>query len=50
MMDESIEVGNDCAIERGTDPDIDRVMRSYTACLIGCIGAWKNDNPEVFAP
>ncbi|WP_028559656.1 hypothetical protein [Paenibacillus pinihumi] len=25
-------------------------MRSYTACLIGCIGAWRNDNPEVFAP
>lgn len=25
-------------------------MRSYQACLIGCIGAWRNDNPEVFAP
>ncbi|MFB6366323.1 hypothetical protein ACFCP7_20080 [Paenibacillus elgii] len=32
------------------DSEIDRVMRSYTACLIGCIGAWRNDNPEVFAP
>lgn len=27
----------------------DRVLRSYTACLIGCIGAWRSDNPEVFA-
>jgi hypothetical protein len=27
-----------------------RVLRSCTACLIGCIGAWKSDNPEVFAP
>lgn len=26
------------------------VMISYTACLIGCIGAWRNDNPEVYAP
>lgn len=25
-------------------------MISYQACLIGCIGAWRNDNPEVFAP
>lgn len=25
-------------------------LRSYTACLIGCIGAWRNDNPEVYAP
>ncbi|MEY9094288.1 hypothetical protein [Paenibacillus sp. RC84] len=25
-------------------------MISCTACLIGCIGAWRNDNPEVFAP
>lgn len=25
-------------------------MRSYTACLIGCIGAWRNDHPEIFAP
>lgn len=44
------EMGNDFAIDRGIDPDIDRVMRSYTACLIGCIGAWRNDNPEVFSP
>ncbi len=28
----------------------DRVLRSYTACLIGCIGAWKSDHPAVFAP
>jgi hypothetical protein len=27
-----------------------RELRSYTACLIGCIGAWRNDNPEVYAP
>ncbi|MFD2878846.1 hypothetical protein ACFTAO_27405 [Paenibacillus rhizoplanae] len=25
-----------------------RVLRTYTACLIGCIGAWRSDNPEVF--
>ncbi|WP_159886938.1 hypothetical protein [Paenibacillus puerhi] len=28
----------------------DSVMISYTACLIGCIGAWRNDSTEVFAP
>ncbi|WP_405114320.1 hypothetical protein MHH28_09675 [Paenibacillus sp. FSL K6-1217] len=27
-----------------------RVLKSCTACLIGCIGAWTSDNPEVFAP
>ncbi|WP_339249146.1 hypothetical protein [Paenibacillus sp. FSL P2-0136] len=27
-----------------------RVLRTYIACLIGCIGAWRSDNPEVFAP
>jgi hypothetical protein len=32
------------------DSEIGSVMRSCTACLIGCIGAWRNDNPEVFAP
>ncbi|MFJ7666729.1 hypothetical protein ACIQXI_06455 [Lysinibacillus sp. NPDC097195] len=32
------------------DNDIDNLMRSYTACLIGCIGAWRDDIPEVFAP
>ena len=30
--------------------DNNRVMRCYTACLVGCIGAWRSDNPEVFAP
>jgi len=25
-------------------------MRSYTACLIGCIGAWRSDHPAIFAP
>ncbi|QPQ35647.1 hypothetical protein [Lysinibacillus sp. JNUCC-52] len=30
--------------------EIEKVMRSYTVCLIGCIGAWRVDNPEVFAP
>lgn len=50
VIDEMIEVGNDFAIDRVADPEITRVMRSYTACLIGCIGAWRNDNPEVFAP
>ncbi|WP_239618783.1 hypothetical protein [Cohnella mopanensis] len=30
--------------------EIDRVMIRHTVCLIGCIGAWRNDNPEVFAP
>ncbi|MNJ72100.1 hypothetical protein D3C77_687150 [compost metagenome] len=42
VIDEIIEVSADIVT--------DRVMRSYTACLIGCIGAWRNDNPEVFAP
>jgi hypothetical protein len=32
------------------DNEIDRGLRSYTTCLIGCIGAWRNDNPEVYAP
>jgi hypothetical protein len=32
------------------DNEIERGLRSYTACLIGCIGAWRNDNPEVYAP
>jgi hypothetical protein len=32
------------------DQGEDSVLRSYTACLIGCIGAWRNDNPEVFVP
>lgn len=32
------------------DIDNNRVMRCYTACLVGCIGAWRSDNPEVFAP
>jgi len=41
--------GINIAIEYA-DSENDRVMRSYTACLIGCIGAWRNDNPEVFAP
>lgn len=27
-----------------------RALRSCTACLVGCIGAWTSDNPEVFAP
>jgi hypothetical protein len=30
--------------------ETDCVMRSCTACLIGCIGAWRNDHPDVFAP
>ncbi len=25
-------------------------LRSCTFCLIGCIGAWRNDQPEIFAP
>jgi len=32
------------------DMETGYMMRSYTACLIGCIGAWRNDDPEVFAP
>lgn len=32
------------------DREMNSVMRSYTACLIGCIGAWRDDNPEVFSP
>ncbi|WP_405082889.1 hypothetical protein ACI48J_11815 [Paenibacillus chitinolyticus] len=32
------------------DSEIGSRMISCTACLIGCIGAWRNDNPEVFAP
>ncbi|MGN4125515.1 hypothetical protein ACMGD3_10965 [Lysinibacillus sphaericus] len=41
--------GINIAIEYA-DSEVDRVMRSYTACLIGCIGAWRDDNPDVFAP
>lgn len=41
--------GINIAIEYA-DSEIDSVIRSYTVCLIGCIGAWRNDNPEVFAP
>lgn len=25
-------------------------ITSFVVCLIGCIGAWRNDDPEVFAP
>jgi len=25
-------------------------LRSCTFCLIGCIGAWRSDQPEIFAP
>lgn len=32
------------------DKEADRRMRSYIACLIGCIGAWRNDHPAVYAP
>ena len=28
----------------------DGTMLSYTACLIGCIGAWRSTQPEIFAP
>lgn len=41
--------GINIAIEYA-DSEVDRVMRSYTACLIGCIGAWRDDNPDIFAP
>lgn len=41
--------GINIAIEY-TDSEISHVIRSYTACLIGCIGAWRNDHPEIFAP
>jgi len=32
------------------DMETGYLMRSYTVCLIGCIGAWRNETPEVFAP
>ncbi|MFF2093346.1 hypothetical protein [Paenibacillus sp. NPDC058174] len=32
------------------DSETSSRMISFQACLIGCIGAWRNDNPEVFAP
>jgi hypothetical protein len=25
-------------------------MSSFVVCLIGCIGAWRRDDPQVFAP
>ncbi len=25
-------------------------LRSCTVCLVGCIGAWRNDHPDIFAP
>lgn len=25
-------------------------ITSFVVCLIGCIGAWRHDDPEVFAP
>lgn len=28
----------------------DSAMIGYTACLIGCIGAWRYTQPEIFAP
>ncbi|QWP75391.1 hypothetical protein J5226_17425 [Lysobacter sp. K5869] len=28
----------------------DSAMIDHTVCLIGCIGAWRYSNPEVFAP
>ncbi|OWA33980.1 hypothetical protein B9G55_16720 [Saccharibacillus sp. O16] len=26
------------------------MLRSCTFCLIGCIGSWRDDQPEIFAP
>lgn len=37
------------SIEYETDED-GSAMTCYTACLVGCIGAWRKDYPEVFAP
>jgi len=43
------ESGINVSIEYETDED-GSAMTCYTTCLVGCIGAWRKDYPEVFAP
>ncbi|RAI89722.1 hypothetical protein DET54_1135 [Paenibacillus pabuli] len=43
------ESGINVAIEYETNED-GSAMTCYTACLVGCIGAWRKDYPEVFVP
>ncbi|WP_339783604.1 hypothetical protein NSQ38_19405 [Paenibacillus sp. FSL R7-0313] len=43
------ESGINVAIEYETNEN-GSAMTCYTACLVGCIGAWRKDYPEVFVP